>query len=111
MVRDRGGRAAHARLLRPAPPKGLGQVYSVPGSASQNVPLDGASAGATMGAVRLDDDDALTELLDGLGVGLDLNFIAPRIEPLLDALIRGASKPVPERSEEHTPELHSPPPP
>jgi len=50
-----------------------------------------------MGAVRLD-DDALAELLDGLGVGLDLNFVAPRIEPLLDALIRDAPKAVLERT-------------
>ncbi len=38
------------------------------------------------------DDDALGELLDGLGIGLDLNSAAPEIEPLLDALIRQAPR-------------------
>ncbi len=38
------------------------------------------------------DDDALDELLDGLGIGLDLNAVAPEIEPLLGALIRQAPR-------------------
>lgn len=38
------------------------------------------------------DDDELGELLDGLGIWLELNSVAPDIEPLLDALIRHAPK-------------------
>src|SRR3989442_9025632 len=38
------------------------------------------------------DDDALGELLDGLGIGLDLNAAAPDIEPLLGALMRQAPR-------------------
>jgi hypothetical protein len=38
------------------------------------------------------DDDALGELLDGLGIGLELNAVAPEIEPLLGALIRQAPR-------------------
>src|SRR5712691_378725 len=38
------------------------------------------------------DDDALGELLDGLGIGLDLNPVAPEVEPLLDGLIRQAPR-------------------
>lgn len=44
------------------------------------------------------DDDALGELLDGLGIGLDLNSVAPEIESLLDALIRHAPKAALERA-------------
>jgi hypothetical protein len=38
------------------------------------------------------DDDALGELLDGLGIGLELNAVAPEVEPLLGALILQAPR-------------------
>lgn len=38
------------------------------------------------------DDDALNELLDGLGIGLDLSAVGGEIEPLLEALVKQAPK-------------------
>jgi hypothetical protein len=82
------------------------RAHALQGSDPEGLTLIGApiwppswlrSISVTIAAVPLD-DEALGGLLDELEVGLDLNSVAPEIEPMLAALMRQASKAVLEQA-------------